>query len=338
MNARRLRSTICGVNDILSTKKQKSRTSAQKGTSLRTSADRSEFTRTFLKQRYLHLMILLPFLIILVFNYFPMYGLVVAFQNYKYGRIWGSTWVGFRWFEQFLGSPYFLRTAKNTLVLGALSIIFGFPAPIILALLLNEIRNSAFKRITQSISYLPHFVSTVIIVGLLKEMASLTGLFNKIVMLFGGDGIIFFLRPEWFRPMYIGSDIWRSVGWGSVIFLAAISGVDPELYEAATIDGANRWHQMRHVTIASIMPTIIILFILRIGGILGNDFEKILLMYNPNIYETADVISTYVYREGLENTRYSYGAAVGFFLNVVSFLFIFTANFISRRVSETSLW
>ena len=230
------------------------------------------------------------------------------------------------------------RLLKNTFLLGLYSLLWTFPAPILLALLLNEIGNGTYKRVVQTISYLPHFISTVIIVGLLKEILSLHGVVNDLIANVGLEPVHFFARPGWFRTIFIGSGVWQTVGWNSIIFLAALSGVDPELYEASLVDGANRVQRMIHVSVASILPTIIILFILSLGGILNTDFQKILLMYNPNTYETADVIDTYVYREGIVDARYSYGAAVGLFKSLIAFAFVFAANMISRKVSDTSLW
>ena len=284
-------------------------------------------------------MCLPAFLVILVFHYFPVYGLIIAFKDYMPGKgIGGSSWVGFEWFRLFFNNPMAFRLFRNTFLLGFYTLLFGFPAPIILALLLNEIRNNAFKKTVQTISYLPHFISTVIIVGLLKEMTATTGLFNQIRIGLGLETAVFFAKARYFRLLFIGSGIWQQVGWGSIIYLAALAGVDVQLYESAIIDGAGRFRQMRYITIPSILPTIIILLLLSVGHIMGADYQKILLMYSPLTYETADVIGTYVYREGLVNARFSYSAAVGLFINVISFLFLFVTNQASKRLSEISLW
>nr|WP_116191230.1 ABC transporter permease subunit [Paenibacillus taihuensis] len=299
----------------------------------------NRFLREFVQQKYLYLMVLPGFLIVLVFAYFPMYGVLVAFKDYNVAKgIWGSEWVGFKYFKQFLDNPMALRTIKNTLILGAYGLVFGFPAPIVLALLLNEIRHTAFKKFVQTVSYFPHFISTVIIVGMIKEFTSLDGLFNQITGLFGLEPINFMTESKYFRALFIGSGIWQGIGWGTILYLAALSNADPTLYDVASIDGANRWQKIRNISIPAIMPTIIILFIMSVGGILGTDFMKVLLMYNPSTYEKADVIDTYVYRLGIEGGRFEYAAAVGLMLSAVSFLFVLITNRLSRKYSETSLW
>nr|WP_280521232.1 ABC transporter permease subunit [Paenibacillus mangrovi] len=284
-------------------------------------------------------MVLPGFLIVLVFAYFPMYGVLIAFKDYNVAKgIWGSEWVGFKYFHEFINNPMAMRTVKNTLILGIYSLVFGFPAPIVLALLLNEIRVLAFKKFVQTVSYFPHFISTVIIVGMLKEFTSLDGMFNTIAGWFGKEPVNFITEPQYFRTLFVGSGIWQGIGWGTILYLAALSNADPTLYDVASIDGANRWQKMKHISLPAIMPTTIILFILSVGGILGTDFMKVMLMYNPGTYETADVIGTYVYRIGLEGGRFEYSAAVGLMLSVVSFLFVLATNRLSRKFSETSLW
>ena len=291
------------------------------------------------RQKYLMVLVLPAFLTILIFNYFPIYGLIIAFKDYRIGRgILGSSWVGLKWFIRFLNNPLSFRLFRNTFLLGGFSLLWGFPAPIILAILLNEVINRTFKRAVQTVSYLPHFISVVVIVGILKEIMSLHGPVNAVLVGWGIKPVQFFARPEWFRTLFIGSNIWQSVGWSSIIYLAALSGVDPQLIEASLIDGANRWHKIIHISIPTIMPTIVILLILSMGAILGSDFMKVLLMYNPLTYETADIIGTYVYREGIVDGNYSMATAVGLFMSALSFLFVFIANKISQRVSETSLW
>lgn len=287
----------------------------------------------------LYMMTIPAVVLIFVFCYIPMYGVLMAFQNYVPAKgVFGSNWVGFKHFVDFFRDPFCWRIIRNTVVLGLYSLIFSFPAPIILALLLNELRQGPFKRVVQTISYMPHFVSTVIIVGLMMEIFSLRGIVNEIIVNFGGEAISFMERPEWFRTMYIGSAIWQSVGYGSIIYLAAISGVNPELYESAVLDGASRWRQIISITLPSIAPTIQIMFIFAVGGILGNDFEKILLMYSEINYETSDVISTYVYRRGLIGGQFSYSAAVGLLTSVFSFVLLWTTNWISRKMEAESLF
>ncbi|NOU90709.1 ABC transporter permease subunit [Paenibacillus sp. LMG 31460] len=299
----------------------------------------NRFLRDYWRHKYLYLMVLPGFLIVLVFAYFPMYGVLIAFKDYNVAKgIWGSDWVGFKYFKEFLNNPMALRTVKNTLVLGIYGLVFGFPAPIVLALLLNEIRALAFRKFLQTVSYFPHFISTVIIIGMIKEFTSLDGLFNSITGLFGMEPINYLTEPSYFRTLFVGSGIWQGIGWGTILYLAALSNADPTLYDVASIDGANRWQKTKHISIPTILPTTIILFILSVGGILGTDFMKVLLMYNPSTYEKADVIGTYVYRIGLEGGRFEYGAAVGLMLSVVSFLFVLMTNRMSRKFSETSLW
>jgi len=233
---------------------------------------------------------------------------------------------------------YFFRLLRNTFLLNLYGLIFSFPAPIILALLLNELKVEWFKRTVQTISYLPHFISTVVICGMLVNFLSPEGLINTLLGILGVEPKAWLRVPEAFRIIYVGSGIWQEVGWGSIIYLAALSNIDPQLYEAATIDGANRWQKMWHITIPGIIPTIIIMFILRMGSMLSVGAEKVILLYNPTIYEVADVISTFVYRRGLMENDYSFSAAVGLFNSVINFMFLIIANTISRRVSESSLW
>ena len=289
--------------------------------------------------RSLYLMILPAFAITLVFHYFPMGGLVIAFNNYKVSKgIWGSPWVGLNWLRQFITNPYAGRIIRNTLLTGSISFVISFPAPILLALLFNEISNMRFKKLVQTVSYVPHFISTVIIVGMLKNFTSQTGMINNIIAALGGERVLFFIRPEWFRTLYVTSGLWQGLGWGTIIYLAALSGIDPGLYEAAVLDGATRLQKIYYITIPGILPTIATLFILSVPGIIGTDTEKILLMYSSSTYETADVIGTYIHREGIENANYSYSSAVGFALSCVSFLMLFVTNTISRRISDNSLW
>lgn len=300
---------------------------------------RNRTLKKIFRQRTLLAMLLPAFLLTLIFHYLPIGGIVIAFKRYSVGKgIWGSKWVGLKWFIQFLEDPYAGRLIGNTLMLGLLNILIMFPAPIILALLFNELGNQRFKRVAQSISYIPHFISTIIIVGMMKTFMSSNGMINNLIAALGGERIIFFAEPEWFRALYVGSGIWQGLGWGTIIYLAALAGVSPELYEAATIDGANRWHKVIYVTIPAIMPTVITLFILGIPGLINVDTQKILLMQSPQTYATSDVIGTYVYREGIESANYSYSAAIDLMLGCASFVLMFVTNAVSRRISENSLW
>jgi putative aldouronate transport system permease protein len=246
--------------------------------------------------------------------------------------------VGLKHFRLLFGSPYFYRIFRNTLLLGLFGLLWGFWPPIVLALLLNEVRSEGFKRTVQSVSYLPHFISTVIIVGMLFEFFASDGAVNQFLQSIGIPAQQFFIDPKWFRTLYISSGIWQGVGWGSIIYLASLAGIDVQLYEAAFAEGANRFQRMWHVTIPGILPAIIILFILNVRTIVTVGFEKVYLMYNPAIYETADVISTYVYRRGILNADYSYSTAVGLFSAVISFMIILAVNTMARKLGEISLW
>ncbi len=295
--------------------------------------------RDLRRNKLLYLMVLPVIAYYLIFDYGPMYGLQIAFKDYGPGAgIWNSPWVGFENFIQFFNSYYFWRIIRNTLLINVYELIFGFPAPIILALLLNELRQQAFKRVVQTVTYLPHFISIVVVVGMLVDFLARDGVVNQLTALFGIPSRSFLSEPEWFRSLYVSSGIWQQVGWGSIIYLAALSGIDPTLYEAAKVDGAGRWKQMIHITIPGIMPTIIILLILRMGSMMSLGSEKILLMYNPLTYDTADVISTFVYRKGILEASYSYTTAVGLFNAVIAFSLLIISNSISKRVSETKLW
>ena len=277
---------------------------------------------------------------LIVFSYFPIYGLIIAFQDYSPGLgFLGSPWVGFKHFARLFRDPYFVRTFRNTVILGVYTLVFTFPAPLLFALLLNELRSRWFKKAVQTVSYLPNFISVVIVVGFLIDFTSLSdGVVNDVIAFFGGERIHFMAEPKWFRFLYVVSDIWQGVGVGSIIYLAAIAGIGVELYESAYLDGATKLQQMRYITLPCLMPTIAILLILQVGELFGADFQKIMLMYSPLTYETADVISTYVYRSGVRGGALSYSTAVGFFLSVISFLFVFAADRISNRISDISVF
>ena len=289
--------------------------------------------------RVLYLM-LVPFLVyFIIFHYVPLLGSVVAFKRFTPARgIIGSPWVGLNYFSQFLSSAYFWRVLRNTVVISLSTLIIGFPAPIILALMLNEVRVSAYKRIIQSVTYLPHFVSLVVVAGLIVQFSSMRGLFNDIIVSFGGRRVPLLQQADLFVPIYVISEVWQTVGWGSIIYLSALSTIDPNLYEAAEIDGAGRLRRLFAITLPSLIPTITVLFILRTGTLLTVGHEKIILLYNPLIYETSDVIMTFVYRRGLIDLNWSYSTAVGLLNSVVNAFIIVGTNAISRRVSETSLW
>jgi putative aldouronate transport system permease protein len=264
---------------------------------------------------------------------------VIAFKDFIPSQgVGGSPWVGFRWFDEFFRSFYFWRLLRNTLLLSLYNIVWGFPIPIIFALLLNDLTNDKFKKTVQTFTYLPHFISTVVVVGMINIFADRNGPINDLIETLGGQRIAFISEAGWFRTLYTSSSIWQEFGWASVIYLAALSSIDPQLYEAAHMDGASRWKQRLHITLPGIMPTIIVLLILRVGRMMTVGFEKILLMYNPMTYDTADVISTFVYRQGLLEMNYSYSAAVGLFNSVINFVLLVSVNRLSRSMSETSLW
>ncbi|MCL2571168.1 MAG: ABC transporter permease subunit [Defluviitaleaceae bacterium] len=291
------------------------------------------------RSRYLYLLILLPVIYYLLFHYRPMYGILIAFQNFRVARgIWGSDWVGLLHFRRFLGDPYFWQLVRNTFLISFYGLLWGFPAPIILAIMLNELRLKRFKRFVQSVSYLPHFISVVVISGMVVRFVSFDGLINQITGLFGIAPRQFLMFPQYFRTIFISSGIWSSVGWGSIIYLAALSGVNPELYEAASIDGAGRFRKMISVTLPSITPTISIMLVLNLGRILSVGHERVLLLYNGAIFETADVISTFVFRRGIMGNDFSFATAIGLFESLIGLVFIITANKISNLISENGLW
>ena len=287
-------------------------------------------------------MILLPVVAFyIIFSYLPMGGAVIAFQDWRPGRdLFGEStrWVGLKHFKNFFGSYYFKRSLVNTITISLSTLVWGFPAPILLALLLNELRNKYFARGVQIIVYLPHFISMVVLCGLIRLFVRDNGIITQLLGLAGFQKQNMLQNPSLFVPIYVVSNIWQGVGWGSIVYLAALTGIDQELYEAAMIDGAGRWKQTLHITLPSILPTIIILLIMRCGQILSVGQEKILLLYNETIYETADVISTFVYRKGLLESDWSYSSAVGLFNSLVNFALVISVNKLSSKVSETSLW
>lgn len=284
-------------------------------------------------------LVVIPVLVFyILFHYRPIYGAVIAFENFvpKKG-IWGSEWVGLKHFADFFQSPSFPLLLRNTVKISFLTILFGFPAPIILALLINEIRNRKFAGVIKTVSYFPHFISLVVVCAMVKSFVSDTGLIGELVNRFSGSSTSLLNDPKYFVTIYVASDIWQEVGWSSIIYLAALSGVDEQLYEAAEIDGAGLWSKLIHVTIPGIMPTVIIMLIMRLGNVLSVGYEKIILLYNPMTYSTADVIMTYVYRKGLQEFNYSISTAVGLFNSVINFAFLIIVNGISKKVSDISL-
>lgn len=291
------------------------------------------------KNKWKYIMILPVIIYIAVFCYKPMYGVIIAFKNFRPAvGIMDSPWVGFKHFITFFNDYNFWRILKNTFSISALSILFGFPAPILLALLINEIRNTKFKRAVQTISYMPYFISMVIICGLIKTFCQSDGIITDLVVALGGERVNLLASKNWFYPIYIISSIWQNIGWDSIIYLAALAGIDQEQYEAARVDGAGRIRQIISVTLPGLMPTITILFILKMGNILNVGFEKILLLYSPTTYEVADVISTYVYRIGILDANFSYSTAIGLFNSVVNIIFLLLTNAISKRMNNSGLF
>jgi putative aldouronate transport system permease protein len=287
----------------------------------------------------LYSLAVLPMLFFLIFRYLPMLGNVIAFRRYvPGGDLFGETWVGLRYFKMFLDDPTFWQVFTNTLIIGALTLLFCFPLPIVLALLLNEVRVRFLKRFVQTIAYLPHFLSVVVVSGLVLQMMSVDGVVNQGLRAAGQDAIAFMQEPGWFRTIYVSSEVWQTVGWGTILYLAALTTIDAELYQQAQVDGANRWRQTWHVTLPGIRPTMVTLLILNVGTFLAVGFEKILLLYNPLTFPTADVVSTYLYRVGIVSGSFSYAAAIGLFESVIGLTLVLTANHLSRRTVGTSLW
>jgi putative aldouronate transport system permease protein len=296
--------------------------------------------RQMRRMRYYYLLLIPTILFFALFHYRPLYGLTIAFKDFQILRgIADSPWVGLKYFDRLFSSPLFYRVFTNTLVISALRILFGFPAPILLALGLNEVRRDWFKKSVQTISYLPYFISWVVLAGMFRELLSPSqGLVNQLLGVFGIAPRHFLADPVLFRPVLIITGVWQSIGWGSVVYLAAIAGVPLEQYEAATIDGAGRFQQVLRITLPSILPVMTIMFLLSLGQILNAGFDQILNLYNPMVYEVADIIDTYVYRVGLLQTDYSFATAVGLFKNVIGFLLVVVVNAVSRRFSGDTLW
>lgn len=288
---------------------------------------------------WFYVMILPALAYFIVFHYAPMYGVIIAFQDYKpFKGIAGSAWVGLKHFRDFVSGPFFWRLLRNTLSINLGMLLFGFPLPIIFTLLLNEVRSTGFKRVVQTVTYMPHFVSSVVICGLMVIFCRSDGILTYVLSFFGLPKSNLLTYKQYFQPLYIGMNIWQELGWDSIIFFAAITSIDVSLYEAARVDGAGRWRQMWHITLPGIMPTIVILLILRIGNLMSLGWDRIYLLYNDMVMETADVISTYVYRTGMLQVQYSYATAVGLMNSVVNIILLFTANYISRKISDSSLW
>jgi len=297
--------------------------------------------RALVKHRALYLLMVPGIAFYIIFKYIPMYGVLIAFQEYRVTRgVWNSEWVGFKHFIHFFyNTPNAWNLIRNTLLLNIYEIIFHFPAPIVLAILLNELKSVIFKRLAQTISYMPHFLSTVVIVGMVVNFLSpQSGIINHMLAALGFERTMFMGDPDWFRTIYISSEIWQKLGWGTILYLAAIAGIDPTLYEAARIDGASRFQQVRHITFVGMVPVIVILFVLNLGNMMEIGYQKIILLYNPLVYETADVINTFVYRRGILRADFSFATAIGLFQSLIGFILVVLANRAARKYTETSLW
>ncbi|MCQ6559457.1 ABC transporter permease [Paenibacillus mendelii] len=297
--------------------------------------------KRILLHRYLYMMLLPCLLFFIIFSYIPMGGLMLAFKDYKFNMgITGSPWIGFVYFERFFNDYQSMNLIKNTLIISGMKLFLYLPFPIILALMFNEIRGKFFRNIAQSISYLPHFLSWVVVVGLVQRvLAPDTGLLNETIANMGGDGSTYFLmEPDYFYQIMFGSHVWKSIGWDSIIYLAAIAGINPDMYEAARMDGASKWREIWHITIPSIMPTILILFILSLGSILSAGFDQLYLLRTPGNMHLSDILDTYIIRVGLQGGQYGYATAVGLMQGLIGFILVVLANRLSRRISDTSVW
>ncbi|MQA20061.1 ABC transporter permease subunit [Rugamonas sp. FT29W] len=295
--------------------------------------------RDLVNNKWAYAMLLPVLAYFVVFHYVPVYGALIAFKDFNPASgMAGSEWVGLDWFRQFFNGLYFNRLMLNTLMLNVYDVLLGFPAPIVLALLMNELTSLRFKQFVQTVTYLPHFISVVVVSGMVLDFLARDGVLTNMLVALGATPDAVMNNPDWFRRIYVGSEIWQSIGWGSIIYLASLAGINPSLYEAARIDGANRWQQLLHITLPGLLPITMTLLILRLGQLMSVGFEKIILLYNPSTYETADVISTYVYRHGILDANYSYAAAVGLFNSAIALVLLVAANALSRRWSGNSIW
>lgn len=291
------------------------------------------------KNKYLYILSIPIFLYFILFKYLPMFGLTLAFKDYNIMKgVAASEWVGLKYFKEFFSSVYFTRTLLNTFIISLMDIVIGFPIPIIFALLLNELRGKYFKKFVQTASYLPHFISMVVICGMITDFFSTNGLISTLISKLGGENMNYIGSSSHFRQIFVGTNIWQQLGWNSIIYIAALAGVDRDLYEAAAVDGAGRWRQLIHITLPGIAGTIIIMLIMRLGQVLSVGYEKIILLMTTQTQDVADVIASYTYRAGIIDQRYSYSIAVGMFQSVINVIILLTANTISKKVTETSLF
>ncbi|MGN7384892.1 ABC transporter permease [Paenibacillus sp. SAFN-117] len=300
---------------------------------------RRGWLRTIRADWLLYLFLLPGLLYFIVFKYLPMYGIIIAFQDYSpFKGISGSSFVGFKHFIRFFEDAEFITVFRNTLIISMYKLLFGFPVPIMLALMLNEVRKTWFKATAQTLFYIPHFFSWVIFGGIVIQVLSSKGMINSLISWFGGDPVLFMTQKQFFRAILVISDIVKESGWSSIIYLAAIAGVNPSLYEAARMDGARKWHEIWHITLPSIRTTIVILFILQLGNILELGVQQVFMLYNPLVYEVGDIIDTYVYRVGLTEQKYSFATAVGLFQSTVGLILIYIANGLAKRLGGGGLW
>ncbi|MGZ9585554.1 ABC transporter permease [Paenibacillus marinisediminis] len=292
------------------------------------------------KTRYLVLLFLPAIAYYIIFHYVPIYGILIAFKDYRFKLgIWGSPWVGLEHFRDLFSLPSFWEVFRNTIIISFYKLVFSFPAPIILALMLNEVRHMIFKRFVQTISYVPHFLSWVVIAGLFVQFLSPSiGPINILLKAFGIDPIYFLGDPKWFRAVLVLTEVWKSVGWGTIIYLAVLTGINPDLYEASKVDGASRMQNIRYITLPSMAPVVTIMFILAVGQIVNDDFDQVFNLYSPAVYQVGDVLSTYTYRRGLVELEYSFAATVGLFKNIIAFVLIVITNTISKKINEYGLW
>lgn len=306
-----------------------------------TMAKQESMGRHIRKNWQLYMFVVVPLIYFIIFRYIPMAGNIIAFRRYRAGsNIFGDEWSGLKYFRQFISDQSFWRAFKNTLTLNLSYLIVRFPLTLIFALLLNEIKNVKWKKFVQTVTYLPHFISMVIVAGMLKELLSAGGPINVFLESIGKSPIIFLQRPEWFPTIFVASGVWQSLGWGTILYLAAMAGINPSLYEAAKVDGASHFKQVLNITLPCILPTITTLLILDIGGLVGSgaSFEKVFLLYNPTTYSTSDIVSTYVYRMGVASGAYSYSTAVNLFEGFINLVLLTVANFVSKKTSDSGLW
>ena len=300
---------------------------------------KARVVRDFKRNKWKYFIVIPVIVYLLIFNYKPMYGVIIAFKRFKaHLGIMDSPWVGLQNFKSLFSDLYFTRSLRNTLVISALTLIFSFPAPVLLALLLNEVKSQKVKRMVQTITYMPHFISMVVVCGMLVSFTQTDGLFNDIIAFFGGERSNLLIQSQNFYPIYILSGIWQQIGWDSIIYLAALAGIDQEQYEAARVDGAKRLQMMWYITLPGLIPTISMLLVLKMGKLLNVGYEKILLLYQPATYEVADVIATYSYRRGIVEANYSYSTAVGLFNSVVNIILLILSNKLSKKLGQSGLY